>query len=183
MNLEDLMEVWRSQDAAPVHGVNETLLRLALRQDEAKLQAQRRRERWIACLTSALHRAVEGITCLPLEQRDDTRLVSRGSAQDLEKWRLRQFTNYIQESDVDRGLEIGHRCQLPAHGFISGGRLTQNHRFRECQIFCRYGTTLAKTDETGPSLNPKDGIASAGNWLSKRVRFESRHFKLLLRAP
>jgi hypothetical protein len=54
MNLDDLMEVWRSQDAAPVHGVNETLLRLALRQDEAKLQAQRRRERWIACLTSAL---------------------------------------------------------------------------------------------------------------------------------
>ena len=47
MNLDDLMEVWRSQDAAPLHGVNETLLRLALRQDEAKLQAQRRRERWI----------------------------------------------------------------------------------------------------------------------------------------
>ncbi len=43
MNLEDLMEVWRSQDAAPLHGVNETLLRLALRQDEAKLQATHRR--------------------------------------------------------------------------------------------------------------------------------------------
>ena len=23
MNLDDLMEVWRSQDAAPLHGVNE----------------------------------------------------------------------------------------------------------------------------------------------------------------
>lgn len=45
MNLNDLMEVWRSQDAAPLHGVNETLLRLALRRDEAKLQAQRRCER------------------------------------------------------------------------------------------------------------------------------------------
>ena len=43
MNLEDLTEVWRSQDAAPLHGVNETLLRLALRQDEAKLQAMYRR--------------------------------------------------------------------------------------------------------------------------------------------
>ena len=43
MNLEDLMEVWRSQDTAPLHGVNETLLRLALRQDEAKLQAMYRR--------------------------------------------------------------------------------------------------------------------------------------------
>jgi O-antigen/teichoic acid export membrane protein len=45
MNLDDLMEVWRSQDAAPLHGVNETLLRLALRQDEAKLQATHRRLR------------------------------------------------------------------------------------------------------------------------------------------
>jgi hypothetical protein len=42
MNLEDLMEVWRSQDAAPLHGVNETLLRLALRQDEKKLHAMHR---------------------------------------------------------------------------------------------------------------------------------------------
>src|SRR5215510_2715902 len=46
MTLDDLMEVWRSQDAAPLHGVNETLLRLALRQDEAKLQTKRRRLRW-----------------------------------------------------------------------------------------------------------------------------------------
>jgi hypothetical protein len=53
MNLDDLMEVWRSQDAAPLHGVNETLLRLALRQDEAKLQKQRRRDRWIIYLASA----------------------------------------------------------------------------------------------------------------------------------
>ena len=45
MNLDDLMEVWRSQDAAPLHGANETLLRLALRQDEANLQKSRRLER------------------------------------------------------------------------------------------------------------------------------------------
>ena len=45
MNLEDLTEVWRSQDAAPLHGVNETLLRLALRQDEAKLQATWRKQK------------------------------------------------------------------------------------------------------------------------------------------
>ena len=35
MNLDDLMEVWRSQDTAPLHGVDKTLLRLALRHDEA----------------------------------------------------------------------------------------------------------------------------------------------------
>jgi hypothetical protein len=47
MNLDDLMVVWRSQDAAPLHDVNKTLLHLALRQEEAKLQKARRRERWI----------------------------------------------------------------------------------------------------------------------------------------
>ena len=50
MNLDDLMAVWRSQDAAPLHGVDKTLLHLALRQDEAKLQKQRRIERWIIYL-------------------------------------------------------------------------------------------------------------------------------------
>lgn len=54
MNLDDLMAVWRSQDAAPLHGFNETLLRLALRQDEAKLQVQRRKERWSTYLASGV---------------------------------------------------------------------------------------------------------------------------------
>ena len=53
MNLDDLMAVWRSQDAAPLHGVDKTLLHLALRQDEAKLQKERRIERWITYLGSA----------------------------------------------------------------------------------------------------------------------------------
>ena len=47
MNLDELMVVWQSQDAAPLHGVDKTLLHLALRQDEAKLQKERRRDRWI----------------------------------------------------------------------------------------------------------------------------------------
>jgi hypothetical protein len=53
MNLDDLMEVWRSQDASPLHGVNETLLRLGLRQDEAKFQRQRRRDSWMIYVASA----------------------------------------------------------------------------------------------------------------------------------
>jgi hypothetical protein len=53
MNLDDLMAVWQSQDAAPLHDVNQTLLHLALRQEEAKLQAERRKERWILYLASA----------------------------------------------------------------------------------------------------------------------------------
>jgi hypothetical protein len=47
MNLDDLMAVWRTQDAAPLHDVNKTLLHLALRQEEAKLQKARRLERWM----------------------------------------------------------------------------------------------------------------------------------------
>ncbi len=47
MNLDELMSVWRSQDAAPLHGLNETHLRLALRQDETKRQKWRRIERLI----------------------------------------------------------------------------------------------------------------------------------------
>jgi hypothetical protein len=53
MNFDDLMAVWKSQDAAPLHDVNKTLLHLALRQDEAKLQQERRRERWIIYVFSA----------------------------------------------------------------------------------------------------------------------------------
>jgi hypothetical protein len=53
MNLDDLMAVWRSQDAAPLHGVDKTLLHLALRQDEAKLQKERRIERWVTYIGSA----------------------------------------------------------------------------------------------------------------------------------
>ena len=53
MNLDELMAVWRTQDAAPLHDMNKTLLHLALRQDEAKLQKARRRERWIIYVASA----------------------------------------------------------------------------------------------------------------------------------
>ena len=54
MNLDDLITVWRSQDAAPIHGVNETLLRLALRQDQVKVQKQRRLNNWIAGLSMSV---------------------------------------------------------------------------------------------------------------------------------
>jgi hypothetical protein len=53
MNLDDLMAVWRSQDTAPLHGVDKTLLHLALRQEEARLQKERRIERWITYIGSA----------------------------------------------------------------------------------------------------------------------------------
>ena len=53
MSLDDLMTVWQAQDTAPLHGVDEARLRLALQQDEAKLQKQRRQARWFLYLLSA----------------------------------------------------------------------------------------------------------------------------------
>lgn len=53
MNLDELMAVWRTQDVAPLHDVNKTLLHLALRQDEAKLLKARRRDRWMIYIFSA----------------------------------------------------------------------------------------------------------------------------------
>jgi hypothetical protein len=53
MNFDDLMAVWKSQDAAPLHGLNETQLWLALRQDEVQQQKWRRIERWMICVLSA----------------------------------------------------------------------------------------------------------------------------------
>ena len=53
MNLDDLMAVWRSQEAAPLHDVDKTLLHLALRQEQAKLRKERRLERWITYVASA----------------------------------------------------------------------------------------------------------------------------------
>lgn len=52
MNFDDLMAVWKSQDAAPLHDMNKTLLHLALRHDEAKLRKARRIERWLVYLIS-----------------------------------------------------------------------------------------------------------------------------------
>jgi hypothetical protein len=53
MNLDELMAVWKSQDAAPLHDVNKTLLHEALRQDEVRLQKARRRDRWFRYSSSA----------------------------------------------------------------------------------------------------------------------------------
>jgi hypothetical protein len=53
MNFDELMKVWRSQDAAPLHDVNKARLQQALQQDAAALQKARGRERRIHYLSSA----------------------------------------------------------------------------------------------------------------------------------
>ena len=47
MSLDELMKAWQSQDTAPLYGVDETLLQQALRQEEGKVERQRRVEGWV----------------------------------------------------------------------------------------------------------------------------------------
>ena len=76
MNLDDLMAVWRSQDAAPLHDVNKTLLHLALRQDEAKQQKWRRIERWIIYVLSAVFAAGTALCLVKPIHRHDADVVT-----------------------------------------------------------------------------------------------------------
>ena len=77
MNLDDLIAVWRSQDAAPLHSVDQTLLHLALRQEEAKLQSERRKERWITYLASAgLIVALAGFAAVMIYTRERNHLTA-----------------------------------------------------------------------------------------------------------
>jgi uncharacterized integral membrane protein len=74
--LDELMTVWRSQDAAPLHDVNKTLLHLALRQDDARLQAQRRRDAWIMYIASVLLTALMAVFAVMMVYNDDDVIVS-----------------------------------------------------------------------------------------------------------
>jgi hypothetical protein len=54
MNLDDLTEVWRSQDLSPLYGVDKTLLHQMLWPQQAKLEKQLRRMRWFAYAMTAV---------------------------------------------------------------------------------------------------------------------------------
>jgi hypothetical protein len=70
-NVDELIAIWRSQDAAPLHGVNNTMLQQALRQDQAKLHAQRRRQAGIMYLASAFVGVAMAFFCLVMIYRPD----------------------------------------------------------------------------------------------------------------
>lgn len=54
MKFDELMAVWRSQDAAPLHDVNKVLLQQALEKDETAVQKARRLDRLVVYLGSAM---------------------------------------------------------------------------------------------------------------------------------
>lgn len=53
MNLDDVTEVWRSKDLSQLYGVDKTVLHLMLRQEQARLEKQRRRVRWFMYAVNA----------------------------------------------------------------------------------------------------------------------------------
>jgi O-antigen/teichoic acid export membrane protein len=119
MSLDDLMEVWRSQDASPLHGVNETLLRLALRQDEAKLQAHRRVERRIIYVISAVFVAVMMAFCLFIMISDkltgwDFAIPIVGAAAAL-LWPGALHVSYRTQAQREQGFGESLRDQLNRH--------------------------------------------------------------------
>lgn len=50
MDFDQMLETWRTQDAAPLYGVNRDALRQALQTEEAGIQRLRRRDMWIVCI-------------------------------------------------------------------------------------------------------------------------------------
>ena len=76
MNLDDLMAAWQSQNATALHGVDQTLLDQALRHEQAKLQKQRRIERWFIYITSAFFVGAMGLfLAIMISAQDGARIV------------------------------------------------------------------------------------------------------------
>jgi hypothetical protein len=61
MNSDELTKVWRSQDLSPLYGVNKSLLQQMLRQEQAKLEKQRRRARRFMYVVSAVLLIMAGL--------------------------------------------------------------------------------------------------------------------------
>jgi len=108
MNLDDLMAVWRSQDAAPLHGLNETPLWLALGQDEAKRQKWRRIERWIIYVMSAVF--VAGMALFLANMT--LLMIYRDDMNGLTRWDLAlPVVGAVAALISGRAIYVGHRAQ------------------------------------------------------------------------
>ena len=108
MNLDELMSVWRSQDAVPLHGLNETQLWLGLRQDEAKRQKWRRIESWIIYVMSAVF--VAGMALFLANMT--LLMIYRDDMNGLTGWDLAlPVVGAVAAMISGRAIYVGHRAQ------------------------------------------------------------------------
>ncbi|WP_414661767.1 hypothetical protein [Horticoccus sp. 23ND18S-11] len=108
MNLDELMSVWQSQDAAALHGLNETQLRLALRQDEAKRETWRRAERWIIYVMSAVFAAGMALFLVNMILL----MLYRDAPNGLTGWDLAlPVVGACAAVISGRAIQVGHRAQ------------------------------------------------------------------------
>jgi hypothetical protein len=76
MNLDDVLAAWRSEDVSPLYGVDKTLLHQVLRQEQAKLENQRRRVRWFMNVVSAfLFLTAALFLAIMIDPKDDDVLI------------------------------------------------------------------------------------------------------------
>lgn len=50
MNFDQMLEIWKAQDEAPLYGVNRDLLQLVLQNEQAEIRRELRRETWTFCI-------------------------------------------------------------------------------------------------------------------------------------
>jgi hypothetical protein len=53
MNFDQMMETWRTQDEAPLYGLNRDLLQLVLQYEQAHIRRELRIEQWVAYIIGA----------------------------------------------------------------------------------------------------------------------------------
>ena len=125
MNLDELMAVWRTQDTAPLHDVNKTLLQQALRQDEAKMQKWRRIERWTVYVMSA--GAVAGMALFLANMI--LLMISRPNRNGLTGWDLAlPVVGAIAALISGRAMYVRHRAQALSEQSFGESLRDQLHR-------------------------------------------------------
>jgi hypothetical protein len=61
MDFDEILETWRTQDHAPLYGVNRDALRQALQTEEASVRLARHRDMWIVCIAGVGTAVLGGI--------------------------------------------------------------------------------------------------------------------------
>lgn len=76
MNLNDVTEVWRSQDLSPLYGVDKTLLHQMLLHERAKHKRRLRRLRWFTYLINSFLFLTAGLfLAIMIDPKDDDVLI------------------------------------------------------------------------------------------------------------